>query len=515
LGVGPFAVGSWAFRSWELGLWELGVGELGVGSLGVGSWELGVERPPWHVARCPCIILPMRRLVVVVAIACVSWACGGSPNDGQSPPPGSGDTIRGNERLGWDQQAASPAELAQLRYAIYIDGVRSTLADAQCTPNAASAGYPCSARLPTMSAGTHTLELAAFRLEGGVVSESSRSPALVITVSSSASALNAASVPSAQPAPSPDAKNAPTLALSPVADGFSEITDLSLVKSRLLMVAERRGMLHAIDLEREVRFESLVFEGTAAAGESGELWSIAVDPAFDTTGLVYALQTGPARSGETVWQLVRYRRVASRFGERAVLAELPHDARAGVPGVLRLAPDGTLHVAVTSGRRTIADPSGRSVLVRLNTDGTTPRDQPGGNPERGAFSGLARGIGWDGDAGIEWALHDSGPDGVRLVAIGADQRMARAGLHDQDFSLARVSAAKSLAFYNAERFTDLQRTILIAGANGLDGLRVDRNGRPEREPRRLVDGPLSAVHVTAAGELVLGTASGVFLARID
>jgi glucose/arabinose dehydrogenase len=442
-------------------------------------------------------------------------ACGGSPNDGQSPPPGSGDTIRGTERLGWDQQAASPAELAQLRYAIYVDGVRATLADAQCTPTPASAGFPCNARLPTMSAGTHTLELAAFRVVDGVVSESSRSPALVVTVSPSASAMNAAAAPSPQPVPAPDAKGGSILALSPLADGFTEITDLSLVKSRLLIVAERRGLLHAIDLEREVRFESLVFDGTAAAGESGQVWSIAVDPAFDTNGLVYALQTGPARNGDTVWQLVRYRRVGSRFGERAVVAELPHEAGAGVPGVLRRAPDGTLHVAISSGRRTVRERSAGSVLIRLNADGTTPLDQPGGNPERGAFPGVARGIGWDGDAGIEWALHDGGPDGVRLVAIAADQRMARAGLHDQDFGLSRVSAAKSLAFYDGERFANLQRTLLIAGANGLDGIRVDRTGRPEREPRRLVDGPLSAVHVTAAGELVLGTATGVFLARID
>jgi glucose/arabinose dehydrogenase len=452
---------------------------------------------------------------MAVCIASLCLACGGSPDDGQSPPPGSGDTIRGNERLGWDQVAASPAELAQLRFAIYVDGVRSILSDASCTPTSASGGFPCSARLPNMSPGTHTLELAAFRIEGGVVSESSRSPALVVTVSSSANAMNTAAVPSAQPSPSPDVKSVPGLALTPLADGFTEITDLSLIKSRLLLVAERRGMLHAIDLEREVQIESLVFDGTTAAGESGELWSIAVDPAFDTNGLVYALQTGPARAGQPVWQVVRYRRVASRFGERAVVAELSYEPEAGLPGVLRMAPDGTLHVAVSSGRRTAAERPGGSVLIRLNADGTTPRDQAGGNPERGAFPGAAHGIGWDADAGIEWAVHDGGPDSVRLVAVGADQRMARAGLHDQDFRLSRVSTAKSLAFYEGDRLAPLQRTILIAGANGLDGLRVDPTGRPEREPRRLVDGPLSAVHVTAAGELVLGTATGVFLARID
>jgi hypothetical protein len=55
----------------------------------------------------------------------------------------------------------------------------------------------------------------------------------------------------------------------------------------------------------------------------------------------------------------------------------------------------------------------------------------------------------------------------------------------------------------------------VAGANGLDAIRVDRTGRPEREPRRLVDGPLSAIHVTPAGELVVGTATGAFLGRIE
>jgi glucose/arabinose dehydrogenase len=460
----------------------------------------------------------MRRLVMAVVIACAAAACGGSSNDGQSPPPSSGgNSIRGNERLGWDQQAASASELAALRFAIYVDGVRSEMGDVNCTQTAAAAGFPCTGRLPAMSPGTHTLELAAFRSQNGTITESSRSAPLVVTLAPAVT-VGSADEPAesgARRSPLREAKTASGLTLSPLTDGFIEITDVSLVRSRLLLVAERRGMLHAIDLEREFTFESLVFDGTTAAGESGELWSFVVDPSFDSNGLVYALQTGLARTGERVWQVVRYRRVATRFGERAVVAELPYEPEPGAPGVLRLAPDGTLQLAVSIGRRTDSERAPASVLIRLNTDGTTPVDQPGGNPERGAFRGVTRGIGWDGETGIAWALHDGGPGGARLVAIGADARMARAGLHDQEYRLSGVFAARGLAFYDSERLAKLQRTILVAGANGLDGIRVDRTGRPEREPRRLVDGPLSAVHVTPAGELVVGTATGVFLARIE
>ncbi|HEU4692263.1 MAG TPA: PQQ-dependent sugar dehydrogenase [Vicinamibacterales bacterium] len=460
-------------------------------------------------------MLPMRRLVMAVVIAVTGVACGGSSNDGQSPPPNSGgNSIRGNERLGWDQQAASSAELAALRYAIYVDGVRSEVADVNCSSTGAAAGFPCSGRLPAMSPGTHTLELAAFRMQNGAVSESTRSAPLVVTLSGT-TAVNADAVDSEGPSQSREPKAARVdspLALSPLADGFDDISDLALVRSRLLLVAERRGVMHAIDLEREIQIESLVFDGTAAAGESGTLWSLAVDPAFDSNGLVYALQTGPARNGDRVWQVVRYRRVATRFGERAVVAELPYEPGPASPGVIRLSPDGTLNIAVSTARRPVRERAGGSVLLRLNPDGTTPRDQPGGNPERGAFSGTARGIDWDAEAGIAWAVHASAGT-TRLVALGDDQRLARAGLHDQDYELTGVANAASLAFYSGDRLADLHRNILVAGTNGLYGIRVDRTGRPEREPRRLGDVPLTAVHVTAAGELVLGTATGVFLAR--
>jgi hypothetical protein len=116
--------------------------------------------------------------------ACV--ACRGNPPEPPvvTPPAGS-ETINGSERLGWDQRAGDAVELAAIRYAAYVDGARSELTSVSCATTASTTGYACTARLPPMSAGNHTLEIASFIQDGGTL-ESARSAALRVTVTSSA-----------------------------------------------------------------------------------------------------------------------------------------------------------------------------------------------------------------------------------------------------------------------------------------------------------------------------------------
>jgi len=97
-------------------------------------------------------------------------------------PPAVAERIAGGERLGWDQQAADAHQLATFRYAIYVDGARSDLADASCETKRAAAGFSCSARLPAMSAGAHTLQLAVFIVEDGARLESGRSAVMHVIV---------------------------------------------------------------------------------------------------------------------------------------------------------------------------------------------------------------------------------------------------------------------------------------------------------------------------------------------
>jgi hypothetical protein len=94
--------------------------------------------------------------------------CGGSMS--VSNP----ESITGVERFGWDQPAADAGELATFRYAFYVDDARSDAADVTCVPGT-GAQFACTAQLPVMSAGAHTLQVAAFVLDAGQLRESSRS----------------------------------------------------------------------------------------------------------------------------------------------------------------------------------------------------------------------------------------------------------------------------------------------------------------------------------------------------
>jgi len=97
-----------------------------------------------------------------------------------TPPPG-GETINGSERIGWDQHAGDTVELAAIHYVVYVDGSRRDLSDVNCGTTASSSGYPCTARLPTMNAGSHTLELASYVQDNSLL-ESGRSAPLQVTV---------------------------------------------------------------------------------------------------------------------------------------------------------------------------------------------------------------------------------------------------------------------------------------------------------------------------------------------
>ena len=115
-----------------------------------------------------------------MAIAISSVLIGGCGRP--SPPaPGDGDVITGGERFGWDQPAASGAELAAFRYAMYVDDVRSEAADVSCAAAQANGVFACTSRMPAMAAGAHTLQVAAFVSDGVSILESSRSAPLRVT----------------------------------------------------------------------------------------------------------------------------------------------------------------------------------------------------------------------------------------------------------------------------------------------------------------------------------------------
>jgi hypothetical protein len=93
--------------------------------------------------------------------------------------------IAGTERFGWTQTASDSREASTFRFAAYVDGVRVELMDVSCEPPSSptSTAFECNAPLPAMSAGTHTLEVAMFVVDGSNLRESPRSAPMRVTKS--------------------------------------------------------------------------------------------------------------------------------------------------------------------------------------------------------------------------------------------------------------------------------------------------------------------------------------------
>jgi hypothetical protein len=114
-------------------------------------------------------------LVLTLTVMLSSCGGGGTPPPPSSNPSDTGERISGNERLGWNQAAADAGQLAKTRYAAYVDGNHVELADVSCSELRGGVSA-CSSRMPAMAAGTHTIVIVSFVVDGDRVIESRASP---------------------------------------------------------------------------------------------------------------------------------------------------------------------------------------------------------------------------------------------------------------------------------------------------------------------------------------------------
>jgi hypothetical protein len=139
----------------------------------------------------PVILMHMLRLLIV--LGCMGLAgCDEKPTPAPpaalAPPvvavPLKPTTVNGMERIGWDQPAAASTDPATMHFVVYVDGARTALPDVSCAPSqapASSSTFSCTAPLPRLTLGTHTLELVST-VDEGDVRESARSAPMQVTV---------------------------------------------------------------------------------------------------------------------------------------------------------------------------------------------------------------------------------------------------------------------------------------------------------------------------------------------
>jgi glucose/arabinose dehydrogenase len=350
-------------------------------------------------------------LATAVAAALGLASCGGSGNADDAPP----GTLVGNERLAWDQPADSAGQLSAFQFLIYVDSQRQPLADVACGPTAGPDGFACTAPLPAMTSGVHTLEMATALASSGI--ESPRSAPLVVTVrGASISTGGLVGSADASPGEAGLASAAPAtqtvtlagggaLRADVIARGLDGVGAIAVAPDGALFLGDRLGRIGVLRPDGTLGV-GLVVPDAVTTADGGGVLDVALDPGFAETRLLYVLDVVDGREGPA-FRLARYREVNGVLGERAVLTE-------GTPappepvGSVAVGPDGRLFVAF--GSAIGAAPPGGAYggrLLRLNPDGTTPAGPGVTTPVIAGPFASPRTLTWD-DARQSWWLADAG-----------------------------------------------------------------------------------------------------------
>ncbi len=377
--------------------------------------------------------------------------------------------IGGNERLGWDQAADSDAQIATFRYIAYVDGQPVDLTAASCSRASPEGPFSCSAPLPPMSFGLHTIAIATS-IQGSSL-QSSRSNSLLLLVVRAGQARSQLSRPSGADS-TVVTNDGVSLTVTPMVTGLADPVDLAFLPDGGLLVAERAGLLRIVRDGRLVSAPSWpVFEQRSARER---LLAVAVDAAFDRSHFVYAIYTTTSAENTLTFCLVRFREAADTFSDRIVIADDVPASPEGASAALRFGPDGKLFAVFDDGgRQQLASDwsSYNGKVIRLNPDGTTPDDQRGYVPLYSSAYRSPRGLAWHLPSNTLWLVTQEA-EGGRLNAIASDS-VQRRGIVQATLALPQGAAPSGVAVYpDAGSIKAFRSNVLIASDQGRSLLRL-------------------------------------------
>lgn len=352
-------------------------------------------------------------------------ACGGDSSSSNNGDTGdnrdggsSGPTIRGGERIGWDQPVNSRMEALGYTFLVYVDGTPRPLTEVQCSDERSAGGVACSARLPAMSSGRHTLEMSAS-VNGF---ESQRSQPITVSV---ASGLQAVTIGGASaPVTPPAADKALTDSAACVAT--NECYQQHQITSGLGVITaplNAGNILFFVENGRTVR--TLVndvpqAEVALSVGADSRITGLAAAPDFNRTHRVYVAWTERSSGLETL-NITRYRELGGVLAEGATIVS-------GLP----MPPDGVAPIAVDDARRiylalpamqkdAVGPPAELSNhVLRFADDGSVPGSNPAASPVLALGYGRPAALVWD---GVSRQLWMSGADILSdpVTAIPVDE----------------------------------------------------------------------------------------------
>jgi glucose/arabinose dehydrogenase len=207
---------------------------------------------------------------------------------------------------------------------------------------------------------------------------------------------------------------------------------------------------------------------------------------------VYTARRG---DGTAVNRLVRYRDVNNTLAERAVLLDDIPAASIHDGSRVRFGPDGKLYLTMGDA----ADPSVAQDLaslngkiLRLNEDGTAPRDNPFSSPLHSYGHRNPQGIDWHPSSGDLWETEHgaTGNDEVNQIVAGRNYgwpviegRQSRSGMQTPVLLFDPSIAPSGASFYRGSAFPGFQNDFFFGA---LRGAHIHRVRFDPSNPRRVV-----------------------------
>ena len=277
-----------------------------------------------------------------------------------------------------------------------------------------------------------------------------------------------------------------------------------------LFITERPGRVRIVTLGGSSEL-ALTLDGVYAQGEAG-LLGLALDPEFAQNRFVYLYYSATVPGG-AVNRVVRYREVNSRLGERVVLLDNIPAAQIHDGGRLRFGPDGLLYASAGDAAdanlaQDVASLAGK--ILRLNRDGTTPRDNRFSSPVYTYGHRNPQGFDWHPTSGDLWESEhgNNGNDEVNAIRLGLNfgwpriEGAATLSAMEAPITFYNPSIAPSGAsFYRGQRLPQFANNFFVATLRGTHLLRVtvDTSTRRVTAQERLLEGTYGRLRDVVSG----------------
>ena len=325
---------------------------------------------------------------------------------------------------------------------------------------------------------------------------------------------NGPSQRSPQPAPSSAVVRAETFA-----SGLDRPWGLAILPDGRMLVTERSGALKLVERDGKVSAPLSGVPEVAARGQGG-LLDVALDPRFAENQMVYLSYSEPGDGGTAGTSVARGRLGAAGLENvQVIYRQVPKVSSGGHFGSrLVFGNDGTLFI--TQGDRFNQQPraqelsSGIGKIVRINTDGTIPRNNPfvgrdNARPEIWSYGHRnVQAAALNPETGQLWTVEHGAAGGDELnhpeagknygwpvITYGRDysgmpigEGTAKDGMEQPVYYWDPVIAPSGMVFYRGDRIPEWDGSILVGSMVSRSLVRlVLEDGRVAREERYLSD----------------------------